>query len=401
MLEFVKKEGEKKLLDVLGKLKDSGGHYVVHLKFSELLEHYKNEYQHKIAVNIIQDILKDANGFIIEVGDYDIFVICRDVMTNVVRKMIFQLRYLYMDDPLCYDADGNENPAFAQIYELKINWRELFNIARDKSAEIQKQKDRENVKKRHSSDPTELTPDRLARVEAELGKINIADAFRSQPVCAAKASGFQTLFNELYINIAALGELTTGNINLTSNKALFRYLTEILDGKMLEYIRKNSTKYMRNAISINLNIESLLSGAFSEFDKNLEEKTKKNIVLELQIADVFSDIRGFLTARDLVQASGYRICLDGLNSLTITQIDRQLLGFDLAKMFWNADIKNDNKSSEGHKLKDAIERCGKSRIILARCDAADAVYYGQSLGVSLFQGRYVDSIVNPDSKIVN
>jgi hypothetical protein len=70
-------------------------------------------------------------------------------------------------------------------------------------------------------------------------------------------------------------------------------------------------------------------------------------------------------------------------------------------MFWNADIKNDNKSSEGHKLKDAIERCGKSRIILARCDAADAVYYGQSLGVSLFQGRYVDSIVNPDSKIIN
>lgn len=397
MLKIIKKDGEKRLLDVLGKLREEQGYHVIHLNFSQLFDHYKNEYQHKIATNIITDILAEAEGYVIELHDYDIFVICKEVITNVIKKLIFQLRYLYMDDPLAYDPDGNENPAFSQIYELRRNWRDLFNMARDKSVELEKLRDKQSRVKKATGDPYQLTPERLARVEAELGRISLGDAFRSQPVCAAKSAGFQTIFSELYINISTLAELTSGNVNLTSNRWLFRYLTELLDIKMLEHISKNARKIFKSAVSINLNIESILSTSFVEFDKHLDEPTKKNIIIEIQASDIFADVRGFLTARDLVQQSGYRICLDGLTIQTILQIDRQSLGFDLAKMFWPADLKN----KEGSGLKEAVERCGKNRIILARCDAADAVYYGQSLGISLFQGRYVDSIINPDSNIVN
>ena len=401
MLKLIKKDGEKRLLDLLGKLQEEGGYNVIHFKFSELLDHYKNEYQHKIAANIINDILADAEGYVFEMADYDIFVVCKGIIRNVVKKLIFQLRYLYMDDPLAYDVDGNENPAFAQVYDIKINWRELFNIARDKSSELERKQDHEQRAKKKQGDAYELTPDRLARVEAELGKINIGEAFRSQPVCAAKAAGFQTMYSELYINISTLSDLTSSHINLTSNRWLFRYLTELLDSKMLQYISKNASKIMKTAVSINLNIETVLSAHFAEFDAKLDEKGKKNIVVEIQASDIFGDVRGFLTARDFLQKNGYRICLDGLTSLSIKQIDRQSLGFDLAKMFWPADLKNNERSKDGEGLKEAVERCGKSRVILARCDAADAVYYGQSLGISLFQGRYVDSIVNPESGVIN
>ena len=238
-------------------------------------------------------------------------------------------------------------------------------------------------------------------MEGELGKINIAEAFRSQPICAAKTLGFQPMFNEVYINIAALSELTTSHVNLTSNRSLFRYLTELLDQKMLEYLNKGGRKAMNGAVSINLNMETILSSHFSEFDKNIDAATKRNIVLELQASDVFADVGGFQAVKEHVQALGYRICIDGLTALTIRQIDRQSLGFDLAKMFWPADVKSDARTREGTGLRDAIEKCGKNRVILARCDAADAIYYGQALGISLFQGRYIDSIVNPDSTIVN
>jgi hypothetical protein len=40
-------------------------------------------------------------------------------------------------------------------------------------------------------------------------------------------------------------------------------------------------------------------------------------------------------------------------------------------------------------------------VILARCDNQDAIYYGQALGISLFQGRYVDSVLDPHSDVVN
>ncbi len=401
MLRIIKKEGEKRLLDIIGKLKDETDYTVIHFRFSQLFEHYKNEYQHKISINVINDILVEAEGYVIAASDYDIFVVCRNVLRPVIKKMIFQLRYLYMDDPLAYDAEGNENPEFCESYELRSSWRALFNLARDKTAEQQKQKEKAARVRKDVGDPYELTPERLSRVEAELGKISIGEAFRSQPICAAKVAGFQPMFNEVYINIAALSELTTSHVNLTSNRWLFRYLTELLDMKMLEYLNKNSRKILNSAVSINLNIESILSSHFTEFDKNLDAAAKRNIVLEIQASDVFGDVGGFLAARDHAQELGYRVCIDGLTALTIRQIDRHSLGFDLVKMFWPADVKSDARTKEGSGLRDAIEACGKSRVILARCDAADAVYYGQALGISLFQGRYVDSIVNPDSDIVN
>jgi hypothetical protein len=401
MLRIIKKEGEKRLLDIIGKLKDETDYTVIHFRFSQLFDHYKNEYQHKISINVINDILVDAEGYVIAASDYDIFVICRNVVRPVIKKMIFQLRYLYMDDPLAYDTEGNENPEFYESFELKNSWRQIFNLARDKAAELQKQKDKAARVRKDVGDPYELTPERLSRVEAELGKINIAEAFRSQPICAAKSAGFQPVLNEMYINIAALSELTASHVNLTSNRWLFRYLTELLDIKMLEHVNKNSRRIMSSAVSMNLNIETILSANFAEFDRNLASAAKKNVVLEIQASDVLGDVGGFLAARDHAQELGYRICIDGLTALTIRQIDRQSLGFDLAKMFWPADVKSDARTRDGSQLREAIERCGKSRIILARCDAADAVYYGQALGISLFQGRYVDSIVNPDSEIVN
>ena len=39
----------------------------------------------------------------------------------------------------------------------------------------------------------------------------------------------------------------------------------------------------------------------------------------------------------------------------------------------------------------ALPFSGADRIILCRCGSADAVRWGQELGIRLFQGRYVDS----------
>ena len=40
-------------------------------------------------------------------------------------KLIFQLRYLYMDDPLAYGEAGQENPGFCTTYDMKRQWREF------------------------------------------------------------------------------------------------------------------------------------------------------------------------------------------------------------------------------------------------------------------------------------
>ena len=94
-------------------------------------------------------------------------------------------------------------------------------------------------------------------------------------------------------------------VDLLSSRALFRYLTQVLDYKILEFIAKNSRKYLQTALSINLNIETVLSETFADFDKVTEADFKKNIVIEIQVGDVFADIQAFNAARKAA------LCIDG------------------------------------------------------------------------------------------
>jgi len=47
----------------------------------------------------------------------------------------------------------------------------------------------------------------------------------------------------------------------------------------------------------------------------------------------------------------------------------------------------------GQELKTMIRDRRKGRTILARCDSEAAIQVGRQLGITLFQGRYVDSLL--------
>ena len=109
---------------------------------------------------------------------------------------------------------------------------------------------------------------------------------------------------------------------------------------------------------------------------------------------------GFLLARAEVQKLGYRICLDGLSTESFASINREKLGADLVKVQWNAEtgFKHQGKPRNGRR------RAGNGqqiRVILCRCDNRAAIEYGQAMGISLFQGRYIDGLLNPSAKVEN
>ena len=87
------------------------GWQAVAFHFSKLLEHYRSEYQIKIATNLMNDLLGDRDGAIYLCEDSTIYVMVKNFPKSLTEKMIFQLRYLFMDDPLSYTAEGDENPA--------------------------------------------------------------------------------------------------------------------------------------------------------------------------------------------------------------------------------------------------------------------------------------------------
>jgi len=190
-------------------------------------------------------------------------------------------------------------------------------------------------------------------------------------------------------------------VDFLSNRWLFKYLTRILDERMLYHIGRNQSRYLDVPISLNLNVETLLSEGFAEFDAALKPQAKVSIVIEIPVIDIFADMAAFVMARTEIQKLGYRVCLDGLTTASFTSINREKLGLDLIKVQWNADLPRGADMLQNTQLAEAVRLTGSNRIILCRCDNKNAVEFGHSLGISLFQGRYLDGLLNPEAKVVN
>lgn len=446
-MKIIQRQTEVKIIEALSDVQEDPAHWVaVYFAFSQLIDHYQSEYQIKIAVNLINDLVGESQGNIFLYDDNSIYVVVHGASKALIDKMVFQLRYLFMDDPLAYTEDGEENPDFAMVYDLERTFDDFMSHCKGRlTAKIKGSGGRAGagavskpgeapkaqpggalpkVKEDKANEPLKLTQEAakpstkpsgksdgksklftavdLSHIERDLSNADLSKVLRRQPICAAVPNTMvRRVFDELYINIAHLRQVLGKDVDLLSNKWLFKYLTEILDDRMLHLLQRAPTRYMDNPISLNLNVPTLLSNRFAEFDASIKPAVKVSIVIEIQLADVFADMAGFLLAKDTVQKLGYRVCLDGVTNLSFLQIDRERLGFDLLKLQWNADFEEDAKSKESKDIAAAIKRCGVNRVILTRCDNREAVDYGQALGISLFQGRYLDKLMNPQSTIEN
>lgn len=421
----VAQRAEIKLLELATSLKDfSGGYYAIHYHFEALQEQYRSDYQVKIAINILKDLFKGLEFSVFVCQDSDLFLIYRGYDRSLLEKAIFQVRYLFMDDPLAYSADGFENEEFCTVYDLEFQWRDFYLACKSKVREeaadsrlladetAEHKRDAAELKKRHEASappPAKtggkqqiLTPSLLAQMAATLKTMDVSSALRSQTICAAiKGKPVKPLYQEMYVNIAHLRKLLKMEVDLVSSQPLFKYLTELLDKRVLFLMRDQFSTYFHVPLSLNMNIKTLLSEEFAAFDAMIKPKYKSSIVIEVHISDVFEDISTFTIARNAVQRLGYRVCLDGLDSLSMMQIDRETLGCDLLKLKWNPDMASEHHAEENKKLAAAIIKAKPSRVILCWCDDQRAVNFGHSVGISLFQGRHFDKILFPESEVVN
>ena len=416
---------EGKLLEMVTGLKDNGsGYYFVLFHLSRLQEHYRSDYQLKIAVNVLQDLFRDTDATVGLTQDSDVVLIYPGNDRGLIEKSIFQLRYLFVDDPLAYDMNGEETTDFCDVYDLGFQWRDVQEICRTKFMGSTRNRAAEsamgapaffnpggrdtgaqiNTNSSYSGanglQPINLS--RLAMIEGDLRRADLSQAFRRQPICIVMRDGsIKPVFEEIYVNIPHLRKLIGMQVDFTANKGLFKYLTECLDLHVLSVLGARASLYMRSPISININVETILSSAFAEFDQRVKLQLKPSLILEISIADIFADMNAYIAARNLAHNLGYRICVDGLTRQGFTQLDRKQLDFDMIKLHWSADSRAALAQVDHKPMEESVKRIGPARVVLCRCDSPQAIEYGQGLGITMFQGRHTDKMVDPVSQVVN
>ncbi len=395
-------EGLKRLQEVIkGAEGDSEQHYVIHFHLHKLQGHNKTDFQLRIALNILNDVFRTERGFIFRLDDADVFVFYTGENKKLLEKAIFQLRYLFVEDPLANHKDGRENPDFSHVYDLKLQWQHVMKAFMEKQEQISAHKEAE---KKVTTKPVAevMKPADLDNIIQRLSEVNFAEVIRKQPICAIKpGQKIRPVYKEVYNNMAHLRELLGVKFQLASDPWLFRYLLAALDDHVLSLLSGDPTKHLKEPLALNLSIATIISPAFTRFAQMVKRSMKSSIILEVNIADIFADMPTYRKAQKKANDLGYKLCIDGLTDESFTQVQRQELGADLIKLQWNADVAGDLQDKRNKQLKEKIRSCGSNRMILCRCDSDYAIEYGHALGITLFQGRYPDRVIDPDATIIN
>ncbi len=396
---------ESLLLDYMHRLeKHKEGRKVAHLHLSLLRPINRRDQHIRTAAGNFDSKVTSMDAQVFTVKNSDIFVIYKDTVHHQVETAVQQIRYLFDDDPLVSEEQASDQK-FTTWYDAEQEFdavlqsvQNLAQAEKKRQSEVRGRMDARAALKAKQEKGEPLTPKVLARVETALSRADLSNLVRRQFICRLDAQMVpEQLFSELFISIKDLRETMLPDVNLVANRWLFQHLTTTLDRRMLSMLTKTDSISFSGDISFNINVATVLSQEFQAFDDNIAAGRRGAMIIELQKEDIFCDLSAYVFAREFVQEKGYKVCLDGLTMETIGFIDRERLGADLAKLIWHPDLADG--SDELHsKLKNIVKSGGPDRVIMCRCDNRESVDFGRSMGINLFQGRHIESMIAEDGR---
>jgi len=367
--------------------------------------------QRQSLVETFELVIKKNGGEIFALPNDDTVVFFNKTAREEILACLVKLRFILHDDPLIKNNPDMEKSGFAAFYDVANgagSFRDVIRAATEQSAADGKSSngaihyENLNGSNVYTSGGVrklrrELTPYMLGKLQKVLSMADFSSLIRRQSVCAVIGkSAPQMLFDEVYVSIPDLRDTLLPDVDLTANPWLFQYLTETLDKRVLANISRHDDGSLINNFSLNLNVSSILSDEFLQFDEDINASMRSTIVLELQLADIFSDIKAFILAKTFAQYRGYKVCIDGITVDKLKYIDREQLGADLVKIIWHPSFMD--VISEDKHFTDYVNKAERSKLIICRVDDPQAVEVGNSLGINLYQGRYIQKLLSTQGR---
>jgi hypothetical protein len=396
---------ENLLLDYVRRLETrKKGRRIVQIFLSRLRPINRREHHIRLAAENFETLIKDLKGQLFTLKNTDLYFVFQASAQTEVETAVQRVRYLFGDDPLC--AEKADPTLFATWFNVETQYDEILKfvqtlITEDQKVAKQSSRAASDTRaalrnKQQRGEP--LTPEVLARVETALVRADLSNLVRRQFSCSLAPNGSPiSIFSELFISIKDLRETLLPGVDLLANRWLFQHLTATLDRRMLAMLAKTDTITISGDISFNMNVSTILSPEFLAFDDNLTANRRGAMIVELQEVDIFADLGAYIFAREFIQERGYRICIDGLTHTTMAMIDRERLGADLVKMVWHGDLVEGGAEMQ-KRIRAMVRRTGANRIVLCRCDSREAVDFGHSVGINLFQGRHVETLLAEENR---
>jgi len=402
--KLMMQQQEGLLLDYVQRLeKFRKNREAMHLHLSRLHPQNQREPQLRAAAKAFDLLVEDNRAQVFSMFRGDVIVVFASKNRDEVEAALVRIRFMLDDDPLL-DDETDTTDRFTTWYNLDSDYAAFLRLAQQFYAE-QEDRRRADIEIAQSTyDPARrtqsgralkpLTPTVLGKLEDALSRTDLSNLIRHQAVSAIVGRSHpQQMYSEVFVSINDLRDIFVPDIDITSDTWLFQHLTETLDRRVLALMSAGQDRSLSGGFSVNLNVRTILSEDFLNFDDSIPGSLRGAIVLEVQLFDILSNVGAFLFARDFAKERGYRICIDGVTVDTLALVNRNKIGADLIKLVWNDTLIDVAKADDDHPIAAALGRCGRKRVILTRVDSEDEIAVGQDLGLSIFQGRGVERMI--------
>jgi hypothetical protein len=393
---------EELLLDYAERLANHRqGRMAVHVHLSRLLPEFRQEHHLRIAAETFDHLIKRHAGQIFRLSNGDQIIVVKDAKISEIDEVVLKLRFFFRTDPLMaldvldgerdpfatwYNLEADYTTFLAEVYEHVECWRTiasnpLLALPDDEEPEPEPQL-------------PAITPVQLARIEATLNSMDVAPFIQRHLACTMD-DGMppRPVFCDHVISFDAIGKVLTPKQDLRAEPWLFQRMQEIINPRILTEIA-DVTKGGHLPVGIKLPVSSVLSPQFLKFDHDIRPKIARRILIEFDVVDVFVNTASFTFARDFLRGKDYRVSIGGLSPQTFALVDREAMDVDFEKVLWSPSMTPFLLGQGAEYFREAVERVGINRVVLANCDTRRALESGLDCGVRIFQGRYITQALN-------
>lgn len=230
----------------------------------------------------------------------------------------------------------------------------------------------------------------VMRAYEKFGNERFVKAFvRNQDVVTNFAANPpNVVMSEYFISMDLLRKPLFVDVEMRGSGRLFNEFTLALDQILLQAFNHVHTSEAR--CSINLNVESVFTEVFEGFLRATPPSKLEQVVFEFRQANIVENFDEFQVARGLIKSKGAHIAVDQIFPQTVGLIDLDYIGASFAKIHWRNGAEEILKERE-RALKYIID-CNVTPILI-RVDNARALEFGAFMGIELFQGFHIDSLL--------
>ena len=315
-----------------------------------------------------------------------------------VLSLLVKIEFLFREDELVKNNPDLQKNGVVVFYDVESEYTSLCRKIEasygEEKIKVNSMFIEQNGYRKSASDNKKLfTSEMLSKVQKIISVSDFSSFIRRQAVCAIIGKSTpQRDFEEVLVDVNDVRDSLLPGVNIKSNPWLYLALNDTLDRRLLDVISRHDDGDLSSNFSVNINVSSILSDEFIQFDDSINGPMRSTVVLELKLEDIFSDINSYLLARTFVKARGYKICIDGITVDKLSYINRQKLDCDLMKIEWHPSL-IDIFSKDEHFM-DYQNKGERAKIILCNIEDQSAIEAGNNLGINMYQGRYVQRMIN-------